>query len=363
MHFNMDYSAFSSGAGGLPLIPGTAAEQAGALVGGAFRRHGPAPPAAASNGAAPAGSVYDGFLRDQSAAYMWDEHFAAAASSRYDRQSAAEGAKFKDFSRRKTRDRSPNNVQDLYKTELCNSFTETGSCPYGANCQFAHGPDELRAVARHPKYKTKACRNYAEKGSCPYGSRCRFIHGDEDESFFDLEGEGMGAHPGAAVALLYRGPSPVGTLSNAFAVGPDGVGEVSQPLGGGNTPVVLPPTRPVAPQAAAGVAGPTAPVVQPIPPVSAPTPPPMPVPAPTPALVDVDSLETDFKGLRTSTGSPKLPTAADSRDSGSDNGSQSGCKSNTDSISSPQADSGADNNGNDGDVPKKRLAIFQRLAN
>lgn len=39
----------------------------------------------------------------------------------------------------------------LYKTELCRSWEEKGSCRYGAKCQFAHGEDELRNVARHPK--------------------------------------------------------------------------------------------------------------------------------------------------------------------------------------------------------------------
>lgn len=63
----------------------------------------------------------------------------------------------------------------LYKTELCRSWEEKGSCRYGAKCQFAHGEEELRAVARHPKvifpvtsvsivnqlflqYKTEICR-------------------------------------------------------------------------------------------------------------------------------------------------------------------------------------------------------------
>lgn len=39
----------------------------------------------------------------------------------------------------------------LYKTELCRSWEEKGSCRYGAKCQFAHGEEELRKVSRHPK--------------------------------------------------------------------------------------------------------------------------------------------------------------------------------------------------------------------
>merc|ERR1712000_184849 len=64
----------------------------------------------------------------------------------------------------------------LYKTELCRSFEETGACRYGSKCQFAHGKDELRPVARHPKYKTEVCKTFYTVGTCPYGKRCRFIH-------------------------------------------------------------------------------------------------------------------------------------------------------------------------------------------
>lgn len=46
----------------------------------------------------------------------------------------------------------------LYKTELCRSWEEKGTCRYGSKCQFAHGEEELRKVPRHPKYKTEICR-------------------------------------------------------------------------------------------------------------------------------------------------------------------------------------------------------------
>jgi hypothetical protein len=39
----------------------------------------------------------------------------------------------------------------LYKTELCRSWEEKGTCRYGPKCQFAHGEDEIRKVSRHPK--------------------------------------------------------------------------------------------------------------------------------------------------------------------------------------------------------------------
>ncbi|EFJ52190.1 CCCH-type zinc finger protein, partial [Volvox carteri f. nagariensis] len=85
------------------------------------------------------------------------------------------------------------------QTEMCRSWTETGSCRYGSKCQasFAHGPEELRPVVRHPKYKTEHCRTFAATGICQYGNRCRFIHA---------------AAPGSAVST----PRPL--------LGPDNVG-------------------------------------------------------------------------------------------------------------------------------------------
>lgn len=49
--------------------------------------------------------------------------------------------------------------------------------------QFAHGPEELRPVPRHPKYKTELCRSFALTGTCSYGARCRFIHGVPGAAF------------------------------------------------------------------------------------------------------------------------------------------------------------------------------------
>jgi len=66
--------------------------------------------------------------------------------------------------------------QNLFKTELCQSWIETGSCRYGSKCQFAHGKVELKPVIRHPKYKTEICKTFSTTGQCPYGKRCRFVH-------------------------------------------------------------------------------------------------------------------------------------------------------------------------------------------
>jgi len=69
---------------------------------------------------------------------------------------------------------------DLYKTELCRSWTQTSNCPYGLKCQFAHGIEELRKVQRHPKWKTIECKQYHMTGSCTFGPRCVFVHEESE---------------------------------------------------------------------------------------------------------------------------------------------------------------------------------------
>nr|XP_043634957.1 zinc finger CCCH domain-containing protein 14-like [Erigeron canadensis] len=71
--------------------------------------------------------------------------------------------------------------QGMSKTELCNKWKETGACPYGDNCHFAHGASELRPVIRHPRYKTEVCRMVLSGDICPYGHRCHFRHTLTDE--------------------------------------------------------------------------------------------------------------------------------------------------------------------------------------
>ncbi|XVE84893.1 hypothetical protein DITRI_Ditri17bG0048200 [Diplodiscus trichospermus] len=66
--------------------------------------------------------------------------------------------------------------QGMFKTELCNKWQETDACPYGDNCQFAHGIEELRPVIRHPRYKSEVCRMVLAGDVCPYGHRCHFRH-------------------------------------------------------------------------------------------------------------------------------------------------------------------------------------------
>lgn len=41
--------------------------------------------------------------------------------------------------------------------------------------------NELRLIDRHPKYKTEMCKTFWDRGTCPYGKRCCFIHNEKDK--------------------------------------------------------------------------------------------------------------------------------------------------------------------------------------
>lgn len=116
----------------------------------------------------------------------------------------------------------PRIKNELYKTEICRSYSQTGGfCKYGAKCQFAHGDRERRPVRRHPRYKTKLCRNYVTTGQCPYGSRCRFIHASDLRQEDDELSMGFGI---LSAPLDAMGPlSFVGPLSTATPQGKAGL--------------------------------------------------------------------------------------------------------------------------------------------
>lgn len=84
-------------------------------------------------------------------------------------------------------DRTVSEPTSRYKTELCRPYEESGSCKYGDKCQFAHGYNELRNLARHPKYKTELCRTFHKIGFCPYGPRCHFVHNFEEARIHNLK--------------------------------------------------------------------------------------------------------------------------------------------------------------------------------
>ncbi|KAM3144602.1 hypothetical protein pb186bvf_003209 [Paramecium bursaria] len=69
---------------------------------------------------------------------------------------------------------SSNETQKL-KTEICKYWKEQLECPYGSNCFFAHGDNQLVTKELPKNYRTKLCQNFSQS-YCKYGSRCQFAH-------------------------------------------------------------------------------------------------------------------------------------------------------------------------------------------
>ena len=79
---------------------------------------------------------------------------------------------------------------------MCKHYNTPQGCTYGDKCQFAHGPQELRAfngqitqdntmeMTKNQKsminYKIVKCKNWEKDGTCKYGNHCTFAHGDTD---------------------------------------------------------------------------------------------------------------------------------------------------------------------------------------
>jgi hypothetical protein len=65
---------------------------------------------------------------------------------------------------------------DLRKTKLCTAWQE-GTCSK-ADCQFAHGAKDLRSTSA--VYKTVQCQWFAT-GHCSLGMACRYAHGVQED--------------------------------------------------------------------------------------------------------------------------------------------------------------------------------------
>lgn len=134
---------------------------------------------------------------------------------------------------------STSSSSSRYKTELCRSFTENGLCKYGGKCQFAHGPQELRDLNRHPKYKTELCRTFHTIGFCPYGIRCHFVHNSEEEKKLSFSRSSSSNIPQQPPSSSHPHRPPLIRQSFSFSGFPSAP---QQPLQPALTPLVSPAT-------------------------------------------------------------------------------------------------------------------------
>jgi CCCH zinc finger protein C3H-4 len=66
----------------------------------------------------------------------------------------------------------------LYKNLLCRYF-DSGFCPQGSNCTFAHGLEELRPPRTLTSNDSNIpCRTFSAGKTCLYGTNCRFSHSE-----------------------------------------------------------------------------------------------------------------------------------------------------------------------------------------
>ena len=57
----------------------------------------------------------------------------------------------------------PGRMGPSYKTSICKSWAESGSCQYGGACLFAHGEGEKRSEGQ--QFKTSLCKNWESSGT------------------------------------------------------------------------------------------------------------------------------------------------------------------------------------------------------
>jgi hypothetical protein len=87
----------------------------------------------------------------------------------------------------------------MQRTTMCTNFLQSGSCPYGNRCEFAHGDgwplfdgtatvDHVQPCSRttNARYKTLPCRHWHEFGQCPYAMKCVFTHNESPERLTHL---------------------------------------------------------------------------------------------------------------------------------------------------------------------------------
>ncbi len=83
--------------------------------------------------------------------------------------------------RRQVRKALVRKTKQKYRTEMCFHVLETGKCPFGDLCKFAHSSEELRQQVKPGNFKSAPCKSFFEDGFCNYGVRCKYMHRSDVE--------------------------------------------------------------------------------------------------------------------------------------------------------------------------------------
>jgi hypothetical protein len=62
--------------------------------------------------------------------------------------------------------------------EVCRRFRDSGACPKGGACKYAHADTSVPTKVKKDKTATSPCRLFRDLGKCRFGGACKYAHAD-----------------------------------------------------------------------------------------------------------------------------------------------------------------------------------------
>jgi len=95
---------------------------------------------------------------------------------------------------------------------ICNNWSKTGKCKFGANCRFKHERTNNYRINSPKNSNKQLCNNWSKNGKCKFGNNCKFKH-DKSSAFsspdqstpFDYPSSQSSAFGGSAFSSLLGG--------------------------------------------------------------------------------------------------------------------------------------------------------------